>query len=89
MENNPHQLLTGLSVTSVGCFALGGLNAGLGTAYFCGLGLVAAHYAWQMNSLNIEDRETCWNLFQSNRWLGLVLLFSIMGGKYQLEQKKK
>jgi len=46
MENNPKALLSALSVISVGCFALGGLNAGLGSAYFAGLSMVAAHYSW-------------------------------------------
>ena len=86
MEDNPKLYLGALSAASVGCFALGGLNAGLGSAYFGGLSIVSAHYAWQNHTLNIEDRDTCWNLFQSNRWLGLTLVLSIMAGKYQLEQ---
>jgi len=56
MENNPKMLLSALSAISVACFALGGFNAGLGSAYFAGLSMVAAHYSWQMNRLNIEDR---------------------------------
>lgn len=83
MEDNPKLYLSGLCAASVGCFALGGLNAGFGAAYFGGLSMVSAHYAWQVKSLDIEDRETCWNLFQSNRWLGLGLFFTILAAKYQ------
>jgi 4-hydroxybenzoate polyprenyltransferase len=89
MENNPHKILGGLAALSTGCFALGGLNAGLGSLYFLGLGGVASHYAWQLKTLNIEDRDTCWNLFQSNRWLGLGLVFAIMAGKWQTSGKDK
>lgn len=46
MENRPKEILSILSATSVGLFALGGINAGLGIPYFLGLGGVAAHYAW-------------------------------------------
>ena len=46
MEEKPHLYLSLLSAASVGCFALGGLNAGFGSAYFGGLSMVAAHYGW-------------------------------------------
>lgn len=63
MEDNPKLYLSALSAASVACFALGGFNAGFGSMYFGGLSIVASHYAWQVSSLKIEDRETCWNLF--------------------------
>jgi 4-hydroxybenzoate polyprenyltransferase len=63
-------------------FALGGLNAGFGSAYFAGLSIVSAHYAWQISTLDIQNREKCWQLFQSNRWLGLTLFFTIIAAKY-------
>ena len=86
MEQNPKRNLAILSALSVCCFGLGGLNAGFGAAYFTGLAAVSAHYSWQLKKLNIEDRQTCWDLFVSNRWLGLILLMSIIGGKYELEK---
>ena len=46
MEKHPKEVLSVLSASSVGLFALGGVNAGLGLPYFLGLGGVAAHYAW-------------------------------------------
>jgi 4-hydroxybenzoate polyprenyltransferase len=46
MENNPKLYLSGLCAASIGCFALGGINAGLGSFYFGGLSFLAAHYAW-------------------------------------------
>ena len=87
MENHPKLYLGLLSAASVGCFALGGINAGFGPEYLACCSAIAAHYAWQVNTLNIEDRDTCWNLFQSNRWLGLSLVFAIMLGKYKKEKK--
>ena len=63
MENRPKEILSLLAVSSVGMFALGGLNASLSLPYFIGLGGVAAQYAWQIKTLNIENRESCWNRF--------------------------
>ena len=45
-EDHPKAILSTLSALSVGLFALGGINAGLGSAFFVGLSGVAAHYAW-------------------------------------------
>lgn len=82
MEKAPKQTLAALSAFSIACFGLGGLNAGFGSFYFAGLASAAGHYAWQIKSLNIDDRQTCWNLFESNRILGLLVLASIIGGKF-------
>lgn len=60
MEERPHLYLSVLSALSVACFATGGLNAGFGSAYFAGLSTVAAHYAWQIKTLDIENRDRCW-----------------------------
>lgn len=48
MEHNPFKILSVLAATSVGCFAMGGITAGLSTSYYLGLTGVAAHYAWQI-----------------------------------------
>ncbi len=47
-EKRPKQILATLSVMSVGCFLMGGINAGLGAPYFFGLAGVLAHYLWQI-----------------------------------------
>jgi len=63
MENRPKETLTALALASTGLFALGGINAGLTMPYFLGLSGVAAHYTWQISTLNIEDRDSCWDRF--------------------------
>jgi 4-hydroxybenzoate polyprenyltransferase len=82
-ENHPKAILSTLSALSVGLFALGGMNAGLGSAFFVGLSGVAAHYAWQMITLDINNPAKCWSLFTANRYLGLLLVVAIVLGKAQ------
>ena len=56
MEHDPHRILAALSAASVACFGLGGMAAGLAPIYYAGLTGVAAHYAWQIKTLDTEDR---------------------------------
>ena len=81
MEHNPYGILSALASASVGCFALGGITAGLGLPYYLSLLGVSGHYTWQIKTLDIESRESCWNRFQSNKWLGFILAAGILAGK--------
>lgn len=74
-------MLSALAATSTGLFALGGLQAGLAAPYFLGLSGVAAHYAWQISTVDIESRESCWDRFVSNAQLGALLTVSILAGR--------
>ncbi|TNV77413.1 hypothetical protein FGO68_gene5471 [Halteria grandinella] len=88
-ENNPRGILTMCSAASVALFALGGFNAGLGSLYFAGLGGVAAHFAWQMKTMDINDAQKCSDLFMANKWLGLMLFGAIIIGKWQVAKSVK
>ena len=82
-EQHPKAILSAISAASVACFALGGFNAGLGSAFYVGLSAVAGHYAWQIKTLNIDDPKRCWDLFTSNKYLGLMLMVAIVLGRLQ------
>lgn len=66
---------------AVGLFfglALAGIAAAIGVAgggllSFIGLGLFAAHLAWQVRSIDLADPKGALRLFKSNREAGLVL----------------
>ena len=81
MENAPKQVLSVLAATSTGLFALGGMQAGLAAPYFLGLSGVAAHYAWQISTVDLENRESCWGMFVANAHLGALLTLSILAGR--------
>lgn len=50
-----------------------GLLVGAGSIYFAGLGVAAAHAAWQVSNLDIDDPGNCLRLFKSNRDFGLII----------------
>ena len=52
---------------------LAGWTAGAGVVFGLGLAAFAAHLAWQVWRVDIEDPELCLALFKSNRDAGLIL----------------
>jgi len=82
IEKRPKESLAAMASVSTALFALGGLNAGImNPVYGAGMAGVAAHYYWQISTMDIENRENCWNRFESNKWLGLMLFGTIVGAK--------
>lgn len=54
-----------------------GLAAGAGVPFLLGMGLAAAHLAWQIATLDIDDAANCLHRFRSNRDLGLVVFLAL------------
>jgi 4-hydroxybenzoate polyprenyltransferase len=61
---------------------LGFMGAGYlhdsGVGYYLGVGGTAAHFLWQIKTLQPKNRQDCWNKFKSNRNVGLLLLGGIV-----------
>jgi 4-hydroxybenzoate polyprenyltransferase len=53
--------------------ALAGWSAGAGFVFWIGLVMFAAHLAWQIQHLDIDDPANCLVVFKSNRDAGLIL----------------
>lgn len=67
-------ILAGFSTSFVGLLALSGyLNAQGPAFYLVSVGGAAAHLAWQLRTADLETRESCWNVFKSNRDLGAIV----------------
>jgi 4-hydroxybenzoate polyprenyltransferase len=58
--------------------ALAGWMAGAGAVFFAGIIAFAAHLAWQIRSLRIEDAGNCLYVFKSNRDAGLILFAALV-----------
>jgi 4-hydroxybenzoate polyprenyltransferase len=63
---------------TVALFALAGALSGFSLLYYAALAPAAAHFAWQIHRLDIDDRARCLSLFRSNRNAGLLLLAPIL-----------
>ncbi|CAN5193177.1 4-hydroxybenzoate octaprenyltransferase [soil metagenome] len=58
-----------------------GYSAGLGPLFYLALIACAAHLAWQVRSIRVEDGALALKLFRSNSEAGLILLIAIaLGG---------
>ncbi|HEX9791480.1 MAG TPA: 4-hydroxybenzoate octaprenyltransferase [Kiloniellales bacterium] len=55
-----------------------GLAAGMAWPFYAGIAAVAAHFAWQIASLDIDDPGNCLVRFKANRFVGWLLLAGII-----------
>jgi 4-hydroxybenzoate polyprenyltransferase len=58
--------------------ALAGLSAGASLLFTLGLAAFAAHLAWQIARLDIDDPVNCLMVFKSNRDAGLILFAGLV-----------
>ncbi len=63
---------------AVAGFGAAGWAAGLSWPFYLGLAGVAAQFAWQVASLDIDDPAGCLTRFKSNRYAGWLLLTGIL-----------
>ena len=66
-------MLAGFYAGAVVLIGIAGLMAGGGLIFLIGLVAFAAHLAWQVVRLDIDDSAHCLILFKSNRDAGLIL----------------
>jgi 4-hydroxybenzoate polyprenyltransferase len=59
-------------------FAAAGAAAGMAWPYYLGIAAVAAHFAWQLATLDKDDPGNCLHRFQANRHVGWLLLAGIV-----------
>jgi len=61
---------------TIALFALAGVLINAHWVWFAALAPAAAHFIWQLRTLDIHDNHNCLMLFKSNRDAGLLLLLS-------------
>ena len=71
-------MLASFYALAVLLIALAGWSAGAGIAFSLGLLAFAAHLAWQVRRLDIEDPVRCLAVFKSNRDAGLILFAGLV-----------
>jgi 4-hydroxybenzoate polyprenyltransferase len=70
-------MLTVFYALAVILIALAGWSAGAGVIFALGLVVFAAHLAWQIARLRIDDPGICLAVFKSNRDAGLILFAAL------------
>jgi 4-hydroxybenzoate polyprenyltransferase len=71
-------MLAGFYAAAVLLIAIAGVMAGGGLIFLLGLLAFAAHLAWQVLRLDINDSAHCLKLFKSNRDAGLILFAAML-----------
>ena len=75
---NTRPMLAGFYAGAVVLIGIAGLMAGGGLIFVLGLIAFAAHLAWQVVRLDINDSAHCLKLFKSNRDAGLILFGAML-----------
>jgi len=75
---NTRPMLASFYAGAVVLIGIAGLMAGGGLIFVLGLIAFAAHLAWQVARLDINDSAHCLKLFKSNRDAGLILFAAML-----------
>ena len=75
---NTWRMLAGFYAGAVILIAAAGLTAGGGLIFLLGMLAFAAHLAWQVLRLDVNDPAHCLRLFKSNRDAGLILFGAML-----------
>ncbi len=75
---NTRPMLASFYAGAVVLIGIAGLMAGGRWVFLLGLAAFAAHLAWQVTRLNIDDLGYCLKLFKSNRDAGLILFGAML-----------
>lgn len=65
-------------VVATGLWAIAAWLAGAKHVVYFGLVLMAAHFIWQVRTLEINDPENCLVRFKSNRTIGIIFIAAIL-----------
>ncbi len=57
-----------------------GVAAGLGAAFYAGIGIAAAQALWHWRLIRDRTREGCFKAFRLNHWLGFAVFAGIVAG---------
>lgn len=63
---------------TIGGLAFAGWSVGAGLWFYCGLAAAAAHLAWQVTTLDIDDPDNCLQRFRSNHGFGAIVFLAIV-----------
>jgi 4-hydroxybenzoate polyprenyltransferase len=75
---NTKSWLSGIAIGIIVFWGAAAVLVGAQLLAFAALILIAAHFAWQVTSLDIDDADNCLRRFKANRWIGWLLLLGLL-----------
>jgi 4-hydroxybenzoate polyprenyltransferase len=76
---NTDSWLAGFYAGAVVLWALAGFVAGAHLTFFTAVALAMLQFAWQVTTLDTRDPQNCLRRFRSNRYVGWVIFFGLIG----------
>jgi 4-hydroxybenzoate polyprenyltransferase len=76
--SNTKPMLALFSALAVILIGAAGYAAHAGMVFALGLAAFAAHLAWQIARIEIDNAQSCLRMFRSNRDAGLILFMSLV-----------
>ena len=73
--------LTAFATGNIASMAMAGYMAGCHGPFFGSVALAAAHMAWQITTVDLDNPKDCAEKFKSNWWYGLCIFLGIVGDK--------
>jgi 4-hydroxybenzoate polyprenyltransferase len=77
-QHNTRPMLASFYAIATVLIAIAGFMAGGHLIFAIGITAFAAHLAWQVNRLDINDATHCLKLFKSNRDAGMILFAAML-----------
>ena len=53
--------------------------AGCAPPFYLAVAGAAGQLAWQLRTVRLDDRASCWRTFRSNKWLGALIAAGFAG----------
>lgn len=73
-------IISGFSAGFVGLLAYSGWLAGCSAPFYAvSVGGAVAHLTWQIRTVDLDSRASCWRAFRSNHWLGALIALGFAG----------
>lgn len=80
LGNDTKLWLRAFSIVMLSHLVTAGLSVDQAWPYYLGLTAAGYHLQKQINDVNLNRSQSCWDVFASNRWTGLIVLASILVG---------
>lgn len=79
--SSSRSIMSAFAVGTVALLGWTGWVAGSGPAYYGGVAAAAAQIAWQLATVDLNNRSDAGAKFNSNKWFGAAVFAGIMGDK--------